>query len=94
MEHEANARVDVLNQIIVLADSLDTCREYLDVINRSEEIAEGSISEYLIWITHQNIQMIIIALTTSLEDMPMIMNWDMCCQEAVKRRTIHQVRKV
>ena len=81
--NENNARAAVVNQIVDLTDSMDHCKGYLTLIDRSDEIQDGSLSEHLIWVTRQKIQMLIIALDTALKQMPVIKNWDECCKKAV-----------
>ena len=73
----------MLNHIATLTDSMDTCRGYLDVIDRSSKVEDRSLSEHLIWTTHQKIQILVIALGTAPDQMHVLQNWDKYCQEAV-----------
>ena len=65
--NESNARAAVVNQIAALTDSMDHCKGYLQVLDRSNKIEEGSLSEHLIWVTRQIIQMLIIAAIKSFQ---------------------------
>jgi len=74
----------IVKQIAILNSVQDTHLGYLNVIANAPEDIEERITENQLMKLWQRCQLVALALSMALDNMPQWKNWNKCCEEAVQ----------
>ena len=74
----------IVKQITILNSIQDTHLGYLNIITDASEDVEERIAENQLMKLRQRCQLVALALSIALDNMPQWKNWNKCCEEAVQ----------